>query len=139
MMRRLGLACTGSGLLLAVLTGAASALPISPKNCIAADIALGRGFIAGEGTSFVDENGKTLTRGKAVRTTAYKLSQNEELELAPVIDKLAPGAVEYVTKWLIPSVPYASAMDSTEMSEDARSFISLYQSCLNAYGPDMIP
>ena len=121
-----------------ILPLAAGANQVGRLHCIAADVALIRGFDAMEGTPVIKADGKTYTLGKTITRVSYTLTPTEELQVAPLVDELTPGAIEYVDLWLVGPGKVGHS-DDRVMTKDAQTFITLYQNCLTTYGPDMIP
>lgn len=113
----------------------ANADTIDRQHCIAADIALQRGFEAMQETQFTGSDGKTYTRGKVSNTKSYDLTAQEEGTILSMADELTPGAIEYVDLWLVGP---GSVGKSTEqiMTDDAQAFIAVYTACLNTFGAD---
>jgi hypothetical protein len=124
--------------LLLVLPVGATAQQVDRLHCIAADMALTRGHDAMEGTQFIGADGRTSFLGKTTRAARYTLTPVEEQQLAPLVDELTPGAIEYVDLWLV-GPGSVGRSEERVMTDKAQAFIGFVQECLDTFGPDMSP
>ena len=90
-----------------------------------------------QGTKIVGSDGKTYTRGKTV-CRAYALTPTEEMQVIPLVEELAPGAIEFVNHWLVGPNSVGRSAERI-LTDDAQAFSALVQQCLNTFGPAMAP
>jgi hypothetical protein len=106
-------------------------------RCIAVEIALTRGIEAMEGTAFTEADGTTYTRGKTTGRV-HALTPIEELQIAPMVDEMTQGAIEFADLWLIGPGSVGRSNERV-LTDKAQEFNSLMLECLNAFGTEIAP